>query len=79
MCDECIWYGDERAGEWSLDGGGHDKSECIAACKANGFCNYASISSSGYCHMKDECEPAAETTWDRFKRVGMYSSISKKV
>ena len=79
MCDECTWYGDGRSGEWSLDGGGHDKSECIQACSANSLCNYASISNEGYCHMKDECEPAAETTWDRFKRVGMYSIISKKV
>ena len=68
MCDECIWYGDGREGEWSLDGGGHEKSECIAACRANSLCNYASISSKGYCHMKKECEPAS---WDRFRKIGM--------
>ena len=68
MCDECIWYGDGRTGEWSLDGEGHDKSECIAACRANRLCNYASISSKGYCHMKEECEPAS---WDRFRKIGM--------
>ena len=71
MCGECRWYGDGRAGEWELGGGGHTESDCIDSCSEKDLCNYASFSDLGYCHMKDTCDPTSGINWNRFKR-GQY-------
>ena len=68
-CGECIFEGENI---WTLLGGGHTQSDCLAACREKPKCNYASLSDAGYCHMTETCYNCCVpgNDWTRFRKRG---------
>merc|ERR1712038_998794 len=55
-CSECLWTADSSGVQSGLSGGGHTQENC----------NYASYSTSGYCHLSQHCyEKGSTESWSR--------------
>jgi len=72
-CSACQWEelldGIER---WILPGGAHTQSECLESCKDNRACNFASITTLGFCYMVSKCDEKFESstvTATRYKKM----------
>ena len=74
-CGECTSLNGN--GKWSLKGVGYTETECKEACKKNKNCNYASLSSTGQCHMSRLCGIKSGTGWTRYRRGNIKSHIQK--
>ena len=75
-CGECKWQGEQEGDQWGFADGGHSEKECIDACKEKQQCNYASISSTGYCHMSATCNEKSGDSWSRFQKIGKIGMLS---
>ena len=67
-CQECKF----DSNGWTLGGSGHTEVECLESCKQKDACRFASISSTGYCHMTRTCKQKGSDSsgWTRFKKIG---------
>jgi len=64
--NECDWNNVDSANTESLGGGGYDENVCLQACKDRTLCNFAAVSSDGYCHMFETCEGQGGNGWKIF-------------
>jgi len=61
--NECDWDGVDSSNGLSLGGKGHTSAECKSACQNRALCNFASISSDGYCHLFETCNGEGSNGW----------------
>ena len=59
---------------------GHTEAECLESCKQKDACRFASISSTGYCHMTRTCnEKGSETIATCDKKDGQCKCMNGNV
>ena len=67
-CDECAEC-DDSNGRSGLGGDGHDVKDCTQTCLEKASCQYAALSSSGYCHTFTTCDgTGGGSGWTLFRK-----------